>query len=433
MGSSHKESPQQLLHPCAFQVLQDLAKPWDLKGQENPPGPSASQRSIIEQCRQPFSVLVITFQVISVPVFVCFLLIMPKIISDFEQGLICGELRAGESVAAVAERFRHSRNTIRNVRSCVAATGGPTAHKVRKPSPSVSARRVIARKLALETKRLGSRVIPANPTSPAVRNALALRHDIKVHSRTVRRDLHAAGLRPFVRPKRPFDRSDERTVSKRLKFCQSVERQTKYVCKRPLCERLVFSDEHISSTNDHSSRIQWNVRRSSALPREQKARRNVVSVMLWAAIGHDFKSELRFIESTLDEETGKLKRMNARRYIDHCLARSGLMPFLKRSGCVFMQDGASCHTAKIVLKYLDDQRVNYITDWPPYSPDLNPIEQVWSHLERLRSESCPVATSVTELKAQLTRVWASIPHSVINAFVKSFVKKSGICAAAGGW
>ena len=41
-----------------------------------------------------------------------------------------------------------------------------------------------------------------------------------------------------------------------------------------------------------------------------------------------------------------------------------------------MQDNAPCHAAKSIKAYLAQQRVELI-DWPPYSPDLNPIENIW--------------------------------------------------------
>jgi transposase len=53
-----------------------------------------------------------------------------------------------------------------------------------------------------------------------------------------------------------------------------------------------------------------------------------------------------------------------------------------------MQDGASIHTARIIKRWLADNEIEVI-DWPPYSPDLNPIKHVWRHLKEWVHEHYP--------------------------------------------
>ena len=101
--------------------------------------------------------------------------------------------------------------------------------------------------------------------------------------------------------------------------------------------------------------------------------------------------------------------MNAEKYIqvlEEKVVRDLVKAFPDGSG-VYQQDSAPCHTAKKVMAYMKKMKIT-VLDWPGNSPDLNPIENLWSIMKlRLRNEDC---TTKIKLIEAIIRIWYRDPE-----------------------
>ena len=91
--------------------------------------------------------------------------------------------------------------------------------------------------------------------------------------------------------------------------------------------------------------------------------------MFWAAFGFGIRSDLVVCKG---DPNAPHRGFTARKYRDVLDEYLGtVLDF----DSIFIQDNASIHTAHLVREWLDSNSIQVI-DWPPYSPDLNPIENV---------------------------------------------------------
>ncbi|UYV77027.1 hypothetical protein LAZ67_14002920 [Cordylochernes scorpioides] len=202
--------------------------------------------------------------------------------------------------------------------------------------------------------------------------------DHSISTRTISRRLVANGLhscRPLRRlPLTPPNRRQ------RLEWCRARSTwMTEW-------HRVVFSDESRFCLSSDSRRVRvWRRRGERSNPAAIVERPTVRQrgIMVWGANAYDSRSPLLRIQGT----------MTAQRYVDDVL-RPVTLPYLQGvPNALYQQDNARPHTARISQQALQDVQM---LPWPPYSPDLSPIEHVWDIIGR-RLQALPQPRSEDEL------------------------------------
>lgn len=154
-------------------------------------------------------------------------------------------------------------------------------------------------------------------------------------------------------------------------------------------------------------------------------------ILIFAAIGHNFRFvKVLPVRQRTDDEDGW--RLNAERYKRICL--QPLVPHLVATNSILVQDGASVHRAKKVLRYLASKGVRTLDDWPAKSPDLNPIENLWSILKRKIAQQGPrTLTGLIETTVKTFESEDDVPSEMVNNLVGSFRERLQRCVRAKGF
>lgn len=90
---------------------------------------------------------------------------------------------------------------------------------------------------------------------------------------------------------------------------------------------------------------------------------------------------------------------------------------------ILIWDGATIHTSELVKQYLQTQqnekRKVWLEQLPPYSPELNPAEQVWAYLKNVLLKN-NVSKTLQELKLKVVTAMESIKND--KDLIKSFFR-----------
>ena len=97
-----------------------------------------------------------------------------------------------------------------------------------------------------------------------------------------------------------------------------------------------------------------------------------------------------------------------------------LFPAIEHPHVTFQHDNATPHKAITIRNWLNEQLFRTV-DWPPYSPDLNPIENVWGMMKRAISLNPP--TTLAELENFIFNYWNRLDANLANRLVDSMNRR----------
>jgi len=228
------------------------------------------------------------------------------------------------------------------------------------------------KKIKESVKEEIKRVYKKNPSSTS--NQVVQKCDaigIFLSDRTIRRARSEIGLVPVKATLLPS--LSQKNLAERLKYCQEhINDKFSNVC---------FSDESCFQLMANKT-VVWYNRGEENKPVLSAPKQNK-KVMIWGGISRRGKTPL-YIHRLDQKET-----VNADTYItclEECLIDS--MDLRYGEGMWrFLQDNARPHSAHDTKNFFKDQNIRVIQH-PSYSPDLNPIEQVWAWMKKDIGKEC---------------------------------------------
>ena len=96
---------------------------------------------------------------------------------------------------------------------------------------------------------------------------------------------------------------------------------------------------------------------------------------------------------------------------------------------VYMHDNAPSHRAAYTKNWMKENKINLLI-WSPSSPDLNPIENLWDHMDKHLRTLKPI--SVRQLQRTIEDIWLGVTAKKCQDLVNTIPRRTKQCILTGG-
>lgn len=196
--------------------------------------------------------------------------------------------------------------------------------------------------------------------------------------------------------------------------------------------RVIWSDEtKINRFHSDGLQMVWVPKGEGLTPRTIKptVKFGGGGIMVWGCMTWFGVGKLGKVQGLLD----------AKQFIE--ILDANLVPTLDAAIChpsipsgqlYFQQDNDPKHTSRVAKSWFEGKKIK-VLPWPAQSPDLNPIEHLWSHLKRKLASHKTVTRGTHELWDRVSEDWLAISIETCQGLISSMPRRiEAVIKAKGG-